>query len=345
MLTPDARFAGLQELSYAGVAAGGRVFHADILSGSVSNVYCCGRPGSGLAISDDGSQIIFPGNDGLYFREMSSTNRLLVRDVVSGFEMPLNIRSFQVSRDFERLFFAIELTNRPAQLFAYDFRTEQTSLISSNSLGLPINASILSPFSISDSGAVIAFETAADDLGPKDFNRAPDIYVSGLGLISWRDAALPERTGLGFGTLFRGAVSADGNRITFTSTDSSLTLNDTNRRYDVFVRDLRSNAPTSIGGLLRSNTAAATVISADGQSVVYERFAGEEQVQSMGDLWRADLRTGQTYPLVTFGFRGPWYSWDASLSQDGRWLVIRDADGSSSDGHIRVTDFRTPIVF
>ncbi|HZO85982.1 MAG TPA: hypothetical protein VFC26_12260, partial [Verrucomicrobiae bacterium] len=129
-LTPDGQYAALQELSYGGAAPGGRLFRADVFGGSISNIYCCGWPGPGLAISDDGSRLIFPGSDGLYLRDMLSTNRLLVRDPASAFQSPLNIESFQVSRNFDRLWFTMLVTNRGQQLFSYDIATDQTSLVS-----------------------------------------------------------------------------------------------------------------------------------------------------------------------------------------------------------------------
>lgn len=335
-LTPDGRYAALQELNYGGAAAGGRAFHADVFGGSIASLYCCGRPGSGLAISEDGQQVVFPGNDGLYLRELSSTNRLLVHDPAAGFQMPLTIASFQVSRDFQRLWFTMLVTNRGQQLFSYDLPTGQTTLISTNLAGEPMNAAVSSPFSISGSGAVVAFETVADDLVVNDLNRAPDVFVSNAGPASRRHPALPETTGLGYATLHAHSVSANGQRVAFLSTDSSLISLDTNGHHDVFVRDLAANQVFGVA-LSPSNSAMAAVISADGASVVYERILGGPEFISSGwrNVHRADLRTGENRrldPSSPGGLQVP----SLSVSQDGRWVV------SPLDNRIRLSDFRTP---
>jgi hypothetical protein len=153
----------------------GQVFRADVLSGSVSNIFPFGRPGRGLAISDDGSRLIFYAlgisrTNYFYFRDMSvATNRLLL-------EVPTDVGSFQVSKDSQNLFFTMAPTNHGFQLFWHSLLTSETTLLTTNAIGEPINGSVLSPFSISESGAVVAFETTADDLVSKDLNRAPDIF-------------------------------------------------------------------------------------------------------------------------------------------------------------------------
>jgi len=258
-------------------------------------------------------------------REMSSTNRLLVHDPVPGFGTPLTIASFQVSRDFQRLWFTMLVTNHGQQLYVYDLTGGQTTLISTNPAGQPINAGVSSPFSISASGERAAFETGADDLEPNDLNRASDIYVSNFGLASRRHSALPERTGLGYATLKRGSLSANGTRLSFLSTDTSLIANDKNGHHDLFVRDLAADQVFNIGSG-PSNSVVDAVMSADGAWLIYDRLGGQEFLSTRGDVYRANLRTGEIRSLETAGGRGLRYRPHLSVSQDGRWVAFRSTD-------------------
>jgi Tol biopolymer transport system component len=340
VLTPDARFAALHELNDPGPpsqpapAGAGRIYWVDVFGGSVTNV-AWGRPARGLAISDDGSRMLFYARDrlnrdGLFLGDMSiSTNQLLLTNL-------LDIGSFQVSGDFQRLWYTLMITNRGYQLFEYDFATGGTNLISTNSVGLAINGGVFSPFSVSDAGGVLAFETAASDVVPNDLNQAPDVFVVGSGLLAPRHRDLPEWAGRGFGTVWRGNVSANGQRVSFVSTDSTLVAHDTNGYQDVFIMDLKSNQVVNLQGVLRSNSPLAMVLSADGLSVVFERFAGLQGVGRRGDLFRADLRTDQSQQLGAAAFNVS--SWRPSVTQNGRWITYQDGS------RIRLTDFRTPAV-
>jgi Tol biopolymer transport system component len=212
-------------------------------------------------------------------------------------------------------------------------------LLTTNAIGEPINGSVLSPFSISESGAVVAFETTADDLVSKDLNRAPDIFVSHVGLLSGRHPDLPEGTGFGVGTLHRGSVNANGRRIAFLSTDSWLILNDTNQMPDLFLYDLGADSAVNIDRLVLSNSPMASLMSANGASIVYEGVnLFLQPASSRGALFRVDLRSGQSQQLGTASSFSGSGLWQPSLSQDGRWLVVQDS------GHIRMTDFRTPAL-
>ena len=339
-ITPDGAYAALQELSFSGAAPGGQVFRADVFSGFVTNIATSGRPGSSLAISDDGDQIIFPGNNGLYLRQMwQSGPRLLITNAPS-FQTPLNITSFLVSRDFQTLWFVMNVTNRGEQLFSYDISTDRMTSVSTNAQGGFINASVATPFSIDDSGSIAAFETAASDFAPYDFNAAPDVYLAGGRLVSIHHPTFHSETGVGYGTLPRGGLNADGTRIFFTSTDSSLVLNDTNEAQDLFVFDLTSSPRVAaIDGVQRGNSVYSAAVSADGRSAAFERFAGEDISQPVrGDFLHADLRTGQIQLRGGPNPAGSSAHWRASISQDGRWLVFQDGD------RIRITDFHTPPI-
>jgi Tol biopolymer transport system component len=342
VLTPDGRYAALQKLELgdpwfsgpAPVGSSGHVFRADVLNGSVSQLHDLGRPGRGLAINDEGSRLMFYGvggspfvTNGLYLRDMSiGANHLVIK-------VATDVGSFQVSSDFQNLFFTMSLTNHGFQLFKHRLVSGETVLLSTNAVGQPIRSEVSSPFSIDSTATTVAFATAADDLASNDFNRASDVFILGSGLAAPRHPDLLEGTGFGVATLNRNGVTADGTRVIYSSADSSLVARDTNKNFDVFVSDLKSGNVLNPDGVIRSNTVMATMITADGSAVLIQRLLGTE-FQGRLELYRTDLRTGDIQRIQPGFFRT---TDEPLMSQDGRWVVL-------SDARVLITDFRTPVV-
>ncbi|WP_146166888.1 TolB family protein [Streptosporangium nondiastaticum] len=139
-------------------------------------------------------------------------------------------------------------------------------------------------------------------------------------------------------------ISADGRYGLFASLASNLVPGDTNRLYDVFVRDLRTGRTERIsvaddGSQLEGSTSEAA-ISGDGRYVAFSSDApGVVPGQPADSAWKIfvrDRRTGRT-ELVTSGTRnvtsGTRNAESPAISEDGRYVTY-----TSDRRDIYVTD-------
>ena len=156
--------------------------------------------------------------------------------------------------------------------------------------------------------------------------------------------------GTGVGTGFSGgpALSADGNRIAFSSNADDLHPLDNNDMTDIFLRDVVAgtttlvsvNASNTNGG--NNYTQSGAEISADGNRVAFFSRAGDFGPADAGDdedLYLRDVAAGTTV-LVTVNADGsdgvPNRSGDAefNLSRDGTKVVFdRWSDNHGPDGN------------
>ncbi|WP_331744371.1 hypothetical protein [Kitasatospora sp. NBC_01300] len=122
-------------------------------------------------------------------------------------------------------------------------------------------------------------------------------------------------------------LSADGRYALFTSLAANLVPGDTNRLYDVFVRDLWTGHTERVsvadgGGQLDGSTNQAA-ISADGRYVAFSTNATDVIPGRHGDgrfdVYVRDRWTGRTEPL-TAG-TGAGNSLDPAISADGRYVA------------------------
>ena len=119
----------------------------------------------------------------------------------------------------------------------------------------------------------------------------------------------------------RGAASADGRYVVFSSSANNLAAGDTNVWDDVFLRDMQAGTTTLL-------TAGANgwsfdpSISADGRFVVFASSANNlvpGDINGTDDVFLRDLQTGTT-ALLTAGANGG--SFDPSVSANGRYVLF-----------------------
>ena len=191
-----------------------------------------------------------------------------------------------------------------------------TVLVSVNTAGTA-GGSYFDPV-ISANGRFVTFVSFASDLVTNDTNDTNgmlDVFVRDLktgstGLVSVNSAG----TGSGNGASDLPAISADGRFVAFRSGASDLVANDTNRTFDVFVRDLKTGTTTlvsvnsagtgsgngSSGSAIArgEEIAAPPVISADGRFVAFVSFARDlvdnDTNGNQSDVFVRDLKTGTT---------------------------------------------------
>ena len=128
-------------------------------------------------------------------------------------------------------------------IFVRDRQTGQTTRVSVAFNQRQARGPSLQP-SISASGRLVAFTSAASNLVPGDTNRIPDVFVrdrqtettvrasvASDGTQATGDAGL-------FDSSFDPSISADGRSVAFTSSATNLVPGDANRVNDVFAREL-----------------------------------------------------------------------------------------------------------
>ncbi|MEV7601900.1 hypothetical protein AB0O91_31500 [Kitasatospora sp. NPDC089797] len=147
-------------------------------------------------------------------------------------------------------------------------------------------------------------------------------------------------------------LSADGRYALFTSLAANLVPGDTNRLYDVFVRDLRTGRTERVsvaddGSQLNGSTDQAA-ISADGRYVAFSSDAPAVVPGAPGgrfDVYVRDRWTGRT-EAVTAG-NGGGNSLGPAISADGRYLAYSSDRGDLAPGaapgtsNVYLTDRRT----
>jgi len=251
-------------------------------------------------------------------------------------------------------------TNNAADVFVRDRRAGTTSRVSVARGGGQGNAISFFP-DISADGRYVSFLSDASGLVPADTNDMTDVFVrdrrTGTTSRISRSA-----TGLqANNTSSSAAISADGRRVTFSSTASNLVPGDTNAVEDVFVRDLRTAATTRIsvssGGTQANGSASAPAVSASGRFVTFSSTASNltpGHTDQSWDVFVRDLRTSTTtwVSASALGTEGdsPVGSLRSVISADGRYvsftstaanLVSGDTNGAED---VFVRDLRTGIT-
>jgi Tol biopolymer transport system component len=200
--------------------------------------------------------------------------------------------------------------------------------------------------SISADGRYVAFESYASDLvagdGTSGFD-GNDIFrrdlLTGTTTRVSVSAGGGDPDGPSF-AFFANAISADGQRIAFTSSASNLVADDHNTSSDVFVRDLGTNTTTRISAGLAGGDAAGestqAEISSSGRYVAFGSDATnlvpgggnctttEVGLQCWSDVYVRDTETGTTTKVSPNrdGGNADASSQDGSVSADGRYVTF-----------------------
>ncbi len=160
--------------------------------------------------------------------------------------------------------------------------------------------------SISGNGLKVAFESNAMGLHPDDPNASPDIFVRHVGN---NTLTLVSRVGIkgekANGYSLDPSISADGNRVAFTSAASNLHPGDTDGNQDIYVKDLSTGeiwlASAAANGAKSNGTSLQPSLSGDGTRVAFVSTATNlhaKDKDATGDIYVKDLVTGEVW-LVT----------------------------------------------
>lgn len=232
-------------------------------------------------------------------------------------------------------------------------------LVSASASGEPGNG--LSAFGLSTSadGRYVAFASMATNLEPSDTDNMVDVYVKDLRTGAVRLASVTADGVKANAFSERPSISADGQRVAFTSAANNLSPDDTDGYFDVFVKDLRTgalilasvtkdgrkaaggseSAALSADGLAVAFTSRATNLSPDaidGESHVYVKRldTGALALADGGTIERPDEQTGANGPSLSADGRVVAFTTDASgldpVDTDRRADVyVRDLDSGA----------------
>lgn len=129
-----------------------------------------------------------------------------------------------------------------AQVYLRRIGLGTTDLVSVNSSGQPGNGDSTLP-SLSDDGAVVAFQSRATDLVAGDTNSWDDVFRMTLASGQVQRVSLTASGAQPLLYSHRVALDADGDEIAFQSPSSDLVAHDANLALDVFVRSAGSWSP------------------------------------------------------------------------------------------------------
>lgn len=249
--------------------------------------------------------------------------------------------------------------NFTEDVFVWDSATNELSRASVAPDGTPGNGRSHNPF-LARAGGDLAFESDADNLVFFDPNGVGDIFIKNLPLGTVELASL---NGLG-SSLSRGSenpkLSGDGRFVLFQSIAADAVSGDTNGCLDVFLRDRQTGAVecVSLGGLGQWSNAdsSAVTMTPDARFVIFQTHAsnlGMSDTNQFPDLYLRDRMLNQ---LELLSGRNDFetsagHAFDASLSDDGRFVVYRvddDSPGLLNTNSVflldRETGTRTPLL-
>ena len=344
----------------------GDIFVRDLEAGTTAlvSVASDGNQGdndSGIAslvigMSDDGRYVVFDSYaDNLVDNDTNESSDVFVRDLQTGTTTLVSVASDNslgdadsyapsISSDGRYVVFSSMAENLVANddngvtdVFVRDLQEGTTSLVSvtldGNSGDSDSNAR-----SLSTDGRFVVFQSNADNLVAIDNNGSSDVFVRDLQMSTTTMVSLDSHEIQGDGLSGEdspiGGISADGTFVAFESDADNLVANDTNRSWDVFIRDLNAGTTTlasdpsvSASGDNDSELVSIPSTSSGGQYVAFTSAADNlaaNDNNDVTDVFVRDLQAGTTtlVSVASDGSQANNYSYGASLSSDGRYAAF-----------------------
>jgi Tol biopolymer transport system component len=256
-------------------------------------------------------------------------------------------------------------------VFVRDILLGTTTLVSraDGLAGAAASADALYP-SISDSGAQIAFQSAADNLSLEGTGGTSDIFLrdASAGTTTLVSRAHGASGAPGNGDSFLPSISANGQRVAFESDADNMASDDNDAVRNVYVRDPRFRSTwhisrtTSVGFTSEAadGNSRDARISADGSSVVFRSVARNlssvNATSPVGQIFERSI-AGEETKLVSResgadGVPAEGASFNPQVSADGRYVAFASIadnlsaeDAPAADVFVRDTvDQRTALV-
>jgi Tol biopolymer transport system component len=219
-----------------------------------------------------------------------------------------------------------------------------TQRVSLRSDGVAPNEGSWMP-SISADGRFVAFSSQATNFVEGDINGTSDVFVRDT------QTGAVELIGVGYGAV----ISEDGRHVAFQTT-APLVPDDTNGRYDIYVRDraLLSTQRASLGiqGRQSKQECVDPGISADGRMVVFRSPTAnlvDGDTNHTSDVFVRDLIKGTTEraSVATSGLEGNSWSGSPTISPNGSVVTFTSAAtnfGNDTSGAMYVHEIGGPHI-
>ncbi len=200
--------------------------------------------------------------------------------------------------------------------------------------------------SISADGRRVAFRSVANSLSDDDNDSYSNIFVRDLDANTTTLVSRASGAGgaAGDNESYRPAISADGRHVSFDSFATTLDPADTNPTFDIFVRDLQTDATTYVSRATGLNGAPADAdsydssVSGDGRYVSFYSLSNNlsaEDDDAYENIFVRDVQAGTTTFVSRAsgptGAPGNGNSTYSSISADGRYVAFDSNATSLSD--------------
>jgi Tol biopolymer transport system component len=313
------------------------------LSGASSN-----HNSDSPCISGDGRYVAFESNaSNLVAGDTNGYDDIFVRDLIGGATTRVSVDSEgnefgsmsqdpSVSEDGRY----VALCYGTAVIYVADLVTADLARVSTDSLGNPANG-YSEEAVISGDGRYVAFRSLASNLVPGDTNGFEDVFVKDLQTGRISRASTDSTGNESNGHSLNAAISADGRYVAFRSSASNLVPDDTNGKFDIFMKDLSSGATSRVStgslGAEADGDSYDPSVSADGRYVAFWSVASNlvpGDTNGTPDVFVKDLWTGATTRVSTdsLGNQGNGASGGASISGDGRYVAFESFAGNLVPG-------------
>jgi hypothetical protein len=230
----------------------------------------------------------------------------------------------------------IDANSFELNVFIRDRQALTTELISVSSSGVQGNG-LSGGSSLSSDARFVAFISDATNLVPGDTNGKRDVFVRDRLTKKTARASVSSSGVQGNKGSYYPAISANGRYVTFTSEATNLVKGDTNKAWDVFVRDLETGttqrvsvSSTGAQGKGYSHTGS---ISSNGRYVAFWSSASNlvpNDTNKVQDVFVRDLSTKKTMrvSVSSGGGQGNGASVWAWITGDGHYIVF-DSDATN----------------
>jgi Tol biopolymer transport system component len=252
--------------------------------------------------------------------------------------------------------------NGAYDVFVRDLADKTTTRVSVGPDGAEADGASLAT-SISADGNAVAFHSEATNLFAGDTNASPDVLLHDRVTGETALISVDRDGGPANGHSTKGSVSADGTLVAFQSFADDLVAGETNRQWQIYVRDITrgttSRVSTTPDGTEADDSSVNPKISADGRFVTFESEASNlvaGDTNSVPDVFVKDLVSGEIerVSITSDGAEATGRSMRPSISADGRYvafgsdaadLVVGDTNQvGDSFVHDRVTGETTRVT-
>jgi Tol biopolymer transport system component len=230
-----------------------------------------------------------------------------------------------------------------------DLNTGETEVVSQDSAGQPAGGFSASP-SISADGRFVAFSSNSRRLTPLQPKVRRNEFVRDMQTGKTQQVNVSSAGKPGNGLCHHPSISASGRFVAFESNATNLVAGTKNKRWNIFVRDLKSHKTRIVSlnsaGKSANGPSHNPAISGDGRYVAFESTASnlvKHDTNKTWDVFRRDVKKQKTARLsvTSAGKQANGPSRYASLSNHGGFVAFQ----SSATNLVKAGAKQLPGVF